>query len=533
MPKKKKILLLVALVFIQIAAFVLVNPKGNFAANDDWFYARAVKEFHFNGYRLDPLITPSLMGQIWYSRAVTGVFGFSLETLRYTTLGLSVLMIVALFFLLLELGFREKFAFFASLICLFNPLFFYLSTTFMTDVPALAFVVFALWALAKFQNTDQSRYFFLAHIFLIYAVTIRQNYVFLLPLSFIFLIGKKQTFKKNLFLYCLGLILLGALYFWLRARQWWPLQDLDLHAFSSRQAHWQHVKDQIYFIWHYLGFFLLPLTLGFLFGGWGKRKILSYSLIFVSLVCGIVMAFAKGRLFPYYRNILSVYGLGPRGTDLVLTGTPLPIIGTMPQIILTLLVSLSAGILLALIVTSAIRYFSRSRQDRQMIGFLILAALSQVATVFMFLSFDRYYLPIFLFLLIGLGFFINKLKISALNIFVLSLLALLVVSLTSLNLSENRVKWQIADKLKADGVPVTDIDGGYEWLGWNWYGRTPAWQVHYFYPGIPWYIGQIFADNLRVYVVSYSPTITGYQLIKTYPYGEIFGRRYNLYLYKK
>lgn len=525
--------LLVILIVAQMAVYIFINPTGDFLINDEWFYARAVKDFNLTDYQFDALITPSLIGQIWYAKVITSIFGFSFEILRFSTIGLSIISVVALYLLFVELGFRKYFSFFASLLLFFNPLFFYLSIGFMTDVPALAFVIFALLFFAKYNNTKKSRYFFIACLSLIYAIIIRQSFLFLLPLSIIFVIDKKRVSAKNLFLYISSLAFFACLYFFLKSKHWWPSQDIDLHTFENASVHWLYVKKQVYSIWHYMGFFLLPISFGYLLQKNAKRKILKYILITAAFLYSAWKIFARDVFFPYFGNIISIYGLGPRDPNGVLHGSPIQIATLNEVILITVLVSLSAGIILSILVDIITGFSEKNTGSKKMIIFLALSAVSQIAVVFMFLSFDRYYLPIFLFLLIIISYFINTKKIPIINIIILLILCIPVIMLTKLSLTENRIKWQVADDLKKSGVPISDIDAGYEWLGWNWYGKTPSWRLPYWEEGTPWYISRLYPDNERVYVISHEPIIDSYKLTSKYSYGRIFDMQFNLYLHKK
>lgn len=520
---------IILLVIIQIIAFILVDPRGNFSVNDDWFYAKAVNDFNFTNYRTDPLITPSLIGQIWYAKIITKIFGFSLEILRFSTIGLAIISVVALYLLFIELGFRNKPAIFYSALLFLNPLFFYLANSFMTDVPALAFAIFSLLFFAKFQNKEKPGYFLIANLFLIYAIIIRQSFLPLLPLSIIFVFDKKRTDKKSLLYYFLSLALFTALYYFLKSRDWWPPQDRSSHAFENPGAQWLHIKKQIFSIWQYQAFFLLPIAAGFLFKKTVKRKLLKYGLIAAAMSYSLWQILAKNMLFPSFRNTISVYGLGPRSPNDVLTGGPLELINLNQRLFLTLLIAVSAAILAALAVDYAFEYFAKNIKEKRMALFLLLSILSQVAIIFLFTSFDRYYLPIFLFLLIIAGFHAGP-KISLAGISCLVLSGLIVLYLTKVSLAEYRLKWELADNLKKSGIAISKIDAGYEWLGWNSYGlRGQAYQAD----GAPWYIGSLYPDNERIYVISYEPALENYELISVHPYGKILNKRLNLYLHKK
>ncbi len=125
---------LLSLFLLMIAA---VNPAGNFPLNDDWNYARSVQVL-LNEHRW--LVTCWTLAAA-FSHVVAGVlvclpFGFSFESLRYETLAVSVIGLLLTYLLLRRIGAAAGVALLATACLLVNPLYFELSCTFMTDVPA-------------------------------------------------------------------------------------------------------------------------------------------------------------------------------------------------------------------------------------------------------------------------------------------------------------------------------------------------------------------------------------------------------------
>lgn len=544
--RQKTALFIAVLVLIQLAAFFAIDPRGNVSLNDDWFYARMVRDYTITDYEPDELITPVLLGQFWYAEVVTRIFGFRLEILRFSTMALALAATVTFFYLLHEFGVRRPYAFFVSLILFFNPLFFYLSATFMTDVPALAFVVFGIAALARFCNTRLTRYFVLGIAFLFYASIIRQSYAPLIVLTIIFIMPPDVRTKKNVAAYFVGVATSLALYALFYHNNWWPKNDIALHAFKDARTHLEHIKNQVYYIWHYTALFVAPLTLGVipfaLRSGSRTIQAVKYALLFGGGAYGLYKLFFGYWRFPYFGNIISLHGLGPRDTDAVLTGTPHQLL-TLTQVIgLSVVVSLAAAILLVVIADVVATYRYKYVRDKQVILFSVLALASQVAVIFAFLSFDRYYLPITLFLLIIVAVHMRARTHRRTPLLVavgwtafgmLVVTALTVVVLTKMSLTEQRLKWKLADSLRSDGVPVANIDGGYEWLGWHWYGKTPASVPRYWAAHVPWYVSRLFPDNQRTYVITYEPKLAGYTLLSAHHYGTILQQQLYLYVHKK
>lgn len=523
----------ILLLAIPLVAFLYINPRGNFSLNDDWFYALAVKNFHFINFHLDPLITPSLIGQIFYAKIVTLIFGFSLQTLRYSTIFLSIAGAICLFFIFLELGLSRTKAFWLSLAVFFNPLYFYLSFTFLTDLPAMVFALFSLYFLIKFSKTQRPLFFIIFSILIIYASCIRQNYFFLLPLAAIFIKKDSPNYRKLLAYYFSSLLVLAAVVIVFQYLKWWPTQAIGLHTFEDFSTHVQYLASQSYSLLQYLGFFALPLIF-WQFPGLSRReKIIKFSLIVATAVWAIIMYFNSHLLFPSFRNVISIAGFGPSDPDLVLSGTPPTLLGFNMQIFLTVAAVFGTGYLLFFFYKLFKKYYHFASWEKRLIFFLTLASLSQVAIIMSFLSFDRYYLPIFVFSLISLALLFRDAKFSKINIIILVFLAISVLVLAKVYLNENRMKWQIADSLRGIGAQVYTIDAGYEWLGWNWFRQPPDIYPAYWAKGIPWYIGQLFPDNNRRYVISYDADLPNYRLLGSFPYDKFFGKELKLYLQKK
>jgi 4-amino-4-deoxy-L-arabinose transferase-like glycosyltransferase len=124
-------------------SLAIVSPRGDFPLNDDWVYGRTVRDFVASGHYLPPgeevtFITNVLWGSLFCIPA-----GFSFNALRLSTLVLSLLGIFGTYFLMRELRQPRWSAVMAALVLGFNPIYYALSNTFMTDVPCTAIAVVA------------------------------------------------------------------------------------------------------------------------------------------------------------------------------------------------------------------------------------------------------------------------------------------------------------------------------------------------------------------------------------------------------
>ncbi|MGE0122817.1 MAG: ArnT family glycosyltransferase [Vicinamibacterales bacterium] len=112
---------------------------------DDWTYAWSVEQLLAHG-RLQVLDWSAVypLGHALWGAGWSLVLGFSFGALRLSTLALGAVAAAALYFLLRELGAAPRLARFGAAVLAVNPAFVLLSSSFMTDVPFVAFTLLAL-----------------------------------------------------------------------------------------------------------------------------------------------------------------------------------------------------------------------------------------------------------------------------------------------------------------------------------------------------------------------------------------------------
>src|SRR5437763_2523538 len=151
-----------AVIIITVAWMALVfvvNPTGNFPLIDDWSYARSVQGLlNEHALKYDGWNSPTLFFQLLYGAAFCWVFGFSFETLRYSTLVAGLAGCIGAYFMLRVVTPKRRIALLGSAVLLTNPVYFQHAFTFMTDVPFTALAIisgtfFTRW-LKSASNTD-------------------------------------------------------------------------------------------------------------------------------------------------------------------------------------------------------------------------------------------------------------------------------------------------------------------------------------------------------------------------------------------
>jgi len=204
------------LFLIFLIAECVVNPVAEFPLNDDWAYTKAVRLLQFeNTFTIGDWPAMTLFTHIIWGFIFTKTLGFSFFILRLSTLVSAFIGIVVLNKLVIRVSGNKMLGFLASLILLFNPIYFNLSNTFMTDVNFNTLLLLdCLLIFIFFENKKPKMLFW---IFLVSSllVLIRQ-FGLIVPISFViacfFLKENKYLFSGLAILICVLVVLILQLY---------------------------------------------------------------------------------------------------------------------------------------------------------------------------------------------------------------------------------------------------------------------------------------------------------------------------------
>ena len=165
-----------ALLLAGLGALVAVlSPFHNTPVQDDWDYARTVQLLLRTGtfQRSEIAQATELFSALWGS-AFARLLGFSFDTLRLSTLVLSAASLLIFYALLGELGFSGARRIAGAATLLACPLFVFLSFSFMTDVPALACLLAALYFYVRALHRGDLRQALVGSVFVSLAFLTRQ-----------------------------------------------------------------------------------------------------------------------------------------------------------------------------------------------------------------------------------------------------------------------------------------------------------------------------------------------------------------------
>lgn len=309
------LLSLLVLTILWIVSIYIVNPSGNFPLNDDWAYARGIKTLVQDGQMvLDNWPAMTLIAQIGMGTIYCKLFGFSFEVLRWSTL-VNSLLCCGLFYFILRKITTLRLTLFTSLVLFFNPIFFSLSFTFMTEVHFILALMGIFLFFSNYIETSKYSYLILATMFSVIATLIRQPGL-LAPFAFalILFVNVKSNRTRIVVLlpFLISLISLQIYYYWQALE--FPHVDrvgglMDLIGSLSSQE-LESLSDRITNFILIPGLFLSPLILLLLPSiNWefikNKKSGVSLILIFVALLLFNLDSFPSGNVF---YNL----GLGPK-----------------------------------------------------------------------------------------------------------------------------------------------------------------------------------------------------------------------------
>ena len=428
----------------------------------------------------------------------------------------------------------------ALLTLVFNPVFFELSFTFMTDVPFLSLMAMSLYAYLRAFEKDELKWWAIATLLSSLAILLRQP-ALLIPaaMGIAGVLGKPGWRRLGLAIGSTGLV-----YLTLQSYIFWQQSTPSgLPGAFSQPGSIRHMLDPgnlvssiknlsgLYLM--YTGFMLLPVLLVSNFKPRQKGEwLLAGFLTTVSLLL-VGLAWDESLL----GNTLHNRGLG----TIPLPGVPfdghwpaLPAWLALPVKILSVtgvvLLSSHSSIRIHSVAKQYLRFCQGSGPALNpaqtlrlgLVGFLLPYGLFLLIN---YVHFDRYLLPVLLsgLILIRPGGPTRKIN-KATTWLLLLLLTLFSVAGTHDYFAWNRARWAAVHAALNSGVPPVQIDGGFEFNGWY---RTGPKRLSMPYSKSWWFVAE------DTYAVSFGP-FGNFEPLGIYPF-----RRYlppgqdSIYLLKR
>jgi 4-amino-4-deoxy-L-arabinose transferase-like glycosyltransferase len=514
---------------IYIACVLLVDPRGAFPLNDDWTYARsAFRLASGEGLRIDEWSAPSLVGQAMYGGLLTRCFGPSFLVLRVSTLVLSCGIALLLWAMFERLEIRRRLAWAAVLSWIFNPIQFWLSFTFMTEVPFLFFAGLGIYFLLLSASSRNRWVVSACGAAFGYAFLIRQTAALFIGVVFVLLavVGKHRTIQERFVRATTFALTAGA--FVAGFEVWAILGEGATPAIRRkfellRNITAAQLNGNFFGILFYLSFMLMPLWICLLprlwrlaratgavrtlltTGGWGA--IAGYGLWWFGAHCARY-PYLPGKAYhaqmPFLLNILYDTGLGPVTLDPTYYGPPATPVYPEPWLGVTILTAIGVVVLGSTFTLGIPAASARGTPSamRLLVLFSLLSVLAVTAFEVIFSHreegglFDRHVLTAALpalLLATSLGHAgetgaveqsgakrqaarqggDSTIGFSA-ALAAIAILAWFSVSATHDYMAWNRLRWELGGDLLKQGVDPLTISGGFEFNAWHNYDTFRA-----------------------------------------------------------
>lgn len=540
---------LLALVGLWCVSIAVVNPMGDFPLNDDWSFGLAARhlaetgDFRPTGWTSMPLLFHTVWGALFCIPT-----GFSFDALRFSTLTLGLVGMLAMYWLVLLLQASRGVAMVAALCLAFNPIYHALSHTYMTDIPFTALVVVSALFYGRGLIEDSRRDVLIATTLALLATLNRQLGI-ALPLAYGIstLLVHGLTTRRALgagvpFLLCVGA--LGVFQFWLGATGRLPAH----YSMGSDRLHEALTGSIVatavltvkysYAALLYLGCFAFPVLLLFTERiGHFLRSRLTTSVVLVaggtlfSALAAIL--WLKGERMPIMGNIVNATGIGPftlRDTYILET-TQLAALPGAFLMLITLLSLIGGTCLLLLSGVAVLRVLptlwpGKTPRESGLRIFLFLCAAIYLAPLLLAGFMDRYLVPVLPFVVasiaclpaIGEGH--RSPFLSRATAVLMVLLVLITTCGTRDYLNWNRARWDgLTTLTDTMGVSPDQIDGGFEFNGLMQYDPE--------FEGLIWENSQLVSLTVKswwwvkddTYTMAFGE-IPGYQRIAMFPYRQ-------------
>ncbi|MEM3373730.1 MAG: glycosyltransferase family 39 protein [Candidatus Woesearchaeota archaeon] len=493
------------LILLFIISIIIVKPIGEFPISDDWAHSLSVKHL-INEYKLilNQWSPMTLVFQITYGGMFSKIFGYSFTTLRFSTLILSFICLISFYFLLREFNISQKKSLIATIFLLFNPIYFFLSFTFMTEIPFLTFMILSLLFYtkaikldSKFDNffTDKKNkkthnntykkkitlYLLLGSLFSSIAFLIRQNGILIfISLLFFLFINRKLNIRNFVIISFLPIITFFLFYYW----YYFIHGPTTRYLLSSNQL--ISIKIILRIIVYsfqsilIISFYFSPFIYSY-FSDKGysnlflKQKNKNYHIFFLILLTlflyiGIILYKNFFNDLPY-TGVFSFNGIG-----LIYTFNYIPKIFTF---IINLFILITASLFIFLFIKFVKKiitekdnlFFSHKTKNINLFNFKDEIIFIYILTFFQFLFiiitpgfFDRYLIPVFPGIII---FFIKNIKkLSKVFYFLLFFFILFSIISTKDYFVYNNAKWKLLNFLLENNISPYKINGGFEFNGY-------------------------------------------------------------------
>lgn len=482
----------VLLMVCYLFSVFIVQPFGNYPLNDDWSYAKSVlliDELHKIDIGEWPAMT--LATHVVWGYLFTKLFGFSFLILRLSTWVSMAIGIFAFVKLAREISGNNSRAFVMGAVLLFNPIYYNMSNTFMTDVNFLTLLLLSSYIAFRFFKRP-SVALVGAVLLLSLAITLLRQYGIVVPAAFmvssLFLREKKWQWFALLFIVLL--LTYAALHqYELYLKSY--LSEWSAYKFSSDtnpimrlfwDKLWYGLSTRYKIVAIHFFFHTIMFSAAFFPAVIVKQKWwISASVIGV---CSLLVWWLFHNYPLQVGNVFIDTAVGTDTTYETLVGT----YGDAPHFFhrtiesfLEILKPIFIAIGLSTLVLAVLDGKSlqlKTRLTSPFVVFICLLFLGYLTMIFVTESFfDRYQLPVIMLALLVFGGLLRNVKPNWwLTVPLLCGWMYISIGGTHDYFALNDAKWAaVEDLIKKEGVPSEKIQGSIEQVCWNQGNKADMW----------------------------------------------------------
>ena len=489
---KKRLFYILSICLLLVGIITFVNPIGNFPLNDDWQYAYPVKSLvEKSSYDLINYFSPNIFLQvIWGYLFCLIPNEFSFTYLRISTL-VSALFCGIIFFQIIksqtEKGSKEMLL--LSIFFVFNPLFFSLAFSFMTDVPFLTLCLGSIFFYKSYLDKKKIYFRILGACFAVAALFIRQPGILILIgaessiVLFYYYQQKKMANSTSsilkshqFFSFIFSIFISVVVYLFIEnfLKNWLEVSD---HYISVGDEYIDTViENPMLFVFQfskralmtvfYMGLFCFPmiaLIIEWIYKNRFNQKWLFTLIVGINLLITFVL-FQFDYIFPYGGNIFYNLGLGPvllkdiyylkMTVGFEVSNLVVISFGLFCQVL---------GCYIFILLGRKLLQSYKKPLENQFFLLLVFVNIFYLGAMMIFSYFDRYLLLLFASILII--FFNEKSKLKLYQYRSFLILAFLTgwfsIMATKDYMTWNRVTQSTYNELISEGIEKNNIDAGW------------------------------------------------------------------------
>lgn len=464
--------------------FLVVSPRGEFPLNDDWAYARSAQYLLDTGQlRISQWAAAAVVFQTYWGALFAQLLGgFSFTALRVSTLAFSFISGLALYALLRQLELSNRTATLGALALIANPLFVYLSYTFMSDIFYLGLMLLSLTFYLRGLKQFSGGSLLAGSVFAAGAYLSRQLGL-ALPLAVMaaLVIREKRLPWREIFMAELipcGTILGHTL--WLQYVHGVPWGFALNAVQNSARIMLQPIApviiaQRLLLSLLYMGLFALPASIAqsFSLAALPKRRLIRlgklYGIWIVALGLFVFLqVLLTRRPMPYLSNVINMEGIGL----LALNGHKIPV---TPAWVFWLVTAIApfAGAAQGALWTEALLDLRREAHS-PVFTLVIVSLLMAIPIAASVVLWDEYLL---VFVPLGLYLTLRLRPVSRRGVLLGICVCAAFMGYSLIEMDDhfawNSARWEAGQALVAQGVHPENIEGGLEWDGW--YAFETAW----------------------------------------------------------